>query len=138
VDQSALECDLEIRRTLSAYCHLCDDGEFDRLAEQFAPDGSFVFAGEIVTGRTALVQWFERSQTPKRRGKHLTTNTIVDLLGDRAHAVSDFVFLRMTEAGITPAIAGRYLDDLRRVDGRWLIERREAAVMQAPPTSASV
>jgi hypothetical protein len=132
VDQSALESDHEIRRTLSAYCHFCDDGEFERLAEQFAADGSFVFGDEVVTGRPALVQWFESSQSPRRRGKHLTTNTIVDLVGDRAHAVSDYLFIRVTEGGVKPAIAGRYVDDLRHVDGRWLIERREATVMQAP------
>src|SRR5260370_31310854 len=33
--------ELAIRRTLAAYCQLCDDGYFAELAVQFAPDGTF-------------------------------------------------------------------------------------------------
>lgn len=121
--------ELEIRRLLAEYCQLCDDGDFAALTERFAPDGSFVFGESISTGRDELRRWFEVSQTPERRGKHLTVNVVVDVDGDRADVVSDFLFLMVREGAVTPLITGRYHDDLRRVDGRWLFQRREATSM---------
>jgi len=124
---------LTIQRTMSAYCQLCDDGEFRRLAEQFAPDGSFVYAGETVTGRDALEQWFVSAQPPRRRGKHLTTNAIIDVEGDRASAVSDFVFLRLVDGALALQTTGRYRDAFVRIGERWLIERRDVKAMDHRP-----
>jgi ketosteroid isomerase-like protein len=120
---------LRIQRTLAAYCQLCDDGEFRRLAEQFAPDGSFVFAGEAVTGRAALERWFEAAQPPRRRGKHLTANAIIDVEGDHASVVSDFLFVRVLDGVPALQIAGRYRDIFVRIGDGWLIERRDVKTM---------
>jgi 3-phenylpropionate/cinnamic acid dioxygenase small subunit len=118
--------ELAIRRTLAAYCQLCDDGDFAGLAEQFAPDGTFAIGDTVATGRTAVMAWFETNHPPERRGKHLTMNTILDVTGDSATVESDFVHLRVIEGAITPEVAGRYLDTFVRLDGRWLILRRDA------------
>jgi hypothetical protein len=120
------EDELAIRRTLAAYCRLCDEGDFAGLAGQFAPDATFAFGDAVATGRPALVAWFETNHPPERRGKHLTMNTIVDVTGDSATVESDFVHLRVIDGVITPEIAGRYVDTFVRLDGRWLIERRDA------------
>ena len=130
MDESPLAAEFGVRRTLAAYCQLCDDGEFGALAAQFTVDGVFVFLDEVVTGRPALETWFASHQPPHRRGKHLTTNTIVEVAGDKASAVSDFLFVVATPAGIEPALAGRYRDELSNVEGRWLVQRREAMLMQ--------
>jgi ketosteroid isomerase-like protein len=128
---------LRIQRALAAYCQLCDDAEFWQLAQVFAPDGVFVFAGAEVTGRDALAAWFERAQPPRRRGKHFTTNAIVDVDpgGDTASAVSDFVFVQFIDGAPKPQIAGRYRDKFVRFDGDWLIERREVETMTQPVIS---
>lgn len=125
---------LAIQRTLAAYCHLCDDGEFRRLAELFAADGSFVFAGETVTGRPALERWFQAAQPPGRRGKHLTTNAIIDLEVDSANVVSDFVFVRMVDGVIVPAMAGRYRDIFVKIDDQWVFRRRQVEIMDGQRT----
>jgi hypothetical protein len=132
-ERTALHDELAIRRTLSIYCHHCDDGDFAELVDQFTPDGSFSYLGEVVTGHQHLRAWFESKQPPERRGKHLTTNTVIDIDRDRAHAMSDFVFLRLLEGSTNPviAIAGRYRDELHCIGGRWLIDRREVEVMLA-------
>ena len=131
-EPTALHDELAIRRTLALYCHRCDDGDFAELVDQFTTDGSFAYLGEVVTGREQLRAWFESKQPPDRRGKHLTMNTVVDIDGDRAHAVSDFVFLRLVDGSPSPAVAGRYRDELHCVTGRWLIDRREVHVMSVP------
>jgi hypothetical protein len=131
-ERTALHDELAIRRTLAIYCHRCDDGDFAELVDQFTTDGSFAYLGEEVTGHEQLRAWFESKQPPDRRGKHLTMNTVVDIDGDRAHAVSDFVFLRLVDGSPSPAVAGRYRDELHCVNGRWLIDRREVHVMSVP------
>jgi len=129
---TSLRDELAILRVLAAYCQLCDDGNFADLVEQFTPDGVIAFGDDAVTGRQELHAWFERRQTPERRGKHLTFNPIVELGGRRARAASDFVFLRLVDGVPTPAITGRYRDELRREAGHWRIERRDIEVLQAP------
>jgi hypothetical protein len=132
-ERTAVVDELAIRRALAIYCHLCDDGDFAGLVDQFTPDGSFSYQGEVVSGQEQLRAWFESKQPPERRGKHLTTNTVVDVHGDRADAASDFVFLRLSEGSAVPeiAIAGRYRDALHRSGERWLFARREVHVMLA-------
>jgi len=131
VDESTVAAELGVRRTLAAYCHLCDDGEFGRLVELFTGDGVFVFRGDVVTGGDALERWFADRQPPDGRGKHLTVNTVVDVTADRARAVSDYLYVVATPDGIVPTLTGRYDDQLRRVEDRWLFERREATLMRA-------
>jgi SnoaL-like domain len=133
VDDAVLRDELAVKRTLAAYCHLCDDGDFARLVELFTLDGSVAFGEEVVTGRDALMIWFANRQRPERRGKHLTMNIIVDVDGNRAEAVSDYVFLRLVDGAVIPAIAGRYRDRLGRDGTRWMIERRDIEIMEGAP-----
>ena len=127
VEESSIRDELGIRRTLATYCHLCDDGDFTALAELFAPEGAFVYRGEVVGGRPALARWFEAMQgQPSQQGRHLTVNTVVDQQGERARALSDFLFVRSVDGALTPAVVGRYHDDLVRLGDRWLFVRREA------------
>lgn len=121
-----------IRRVLAEYCQLCDDGEFDQLAARFAPDGTFQFGRRTVEGHSALVRWFEETQSPDQRGKHITSNAVIDLAGDVAHVSSDFVFFVVVAGVLQPRIAGRYNDEFRRIDGTWLIQHRAATVLREP------
>jgi len=124
-----------IREVLAAYCHRCDDGDFTTLADLFAPEGAFVYRGEVASGRSAVERWFEAAQgRPSQRGRHLTVNTVVDLQGDRAKVLSDFLFLRCVDGTVTPAVVGRYQDDFARVGGQWLIERREVQPFSPSPS----
>lgn len=122
----------EIRRLLAEYCHLCDEGEFVALAQRFTSDGCFRYDVHTATGRDAIVRWFEANQPPERRGKHITANAVIDVDGGRAEVRSDYVFLTFVDGTLAPALAGRYHDQLRRVGGRWLFERREARPLAAP------
>ena len=133
VDDAALRDELAVKRTLAAYCHLCDDGDFAGLVELFVLDGSVAFDDDVVTGRDALMTWFANRQPPQRRGKHLTMNIIVDVDGNCAEVVSDYLFLRLVDGVVTPAIAGRYRDRLRRDGTRWAIERRNIEIMRGAP-----
>ena len=132
MDASNVADELAIRRTLAAYCQHCDDGMFDSLAALFSAGGTFTYLGEVVAGSAALTAWFVAAQPPARRGKHVTVNAVIDISGDRATARSDFVFLRFVNGSLVPLTAGRYVDELVRQDGRWLIERRVVEDMRPP------
>ena len=127
--------ELRIRDTLARYCHLIDDGRFDELVELFTIEGAFAFGRLGAVGREELRAWFEEMQPLDQRGKHLTTNVVVEVDGDRATAVSDFVFLAFKDRRLVPLVAGRYRDDLVCVEGRWLIGRRESE--QLEPSDAA-
>jgi len=112
--------DLEAIRTLDArYCRHLDDGNWDALMGLFTEDGAFdglshpqgrdemraFFAGLADGGLTSF--W------------HFITNLDIELDGDHA-TVRSFLWQPCVTDG-TPAIAaGRYTDEVVKVDGRWL------------------
>jgi ketosteroid isomerase-like protein len=116
--------ELAIRRALATYSQRLDDGDFAGLAALFTSDGTFDYSGQGTTGRAQLEHWFATMNPPERLGKHLTLNVVVDVDGDHASVSSDFLFLRLADGSITPAITGRYRDDFVRTDGRWLLRSR--------------
>lgn len=116
--------ELAIRRTLAAYCHHLDGGDFSSLARRFTEDGSYTYGTADMSGRATLESWFAETNPPERRGKHLTTNVIVDVEGDRAFAYSDYLFVRIVDGALTPLFSGRYRDELVRAEGGWLIRSR--------------
>ncbi len=131
MDIARVIAERDIARLLAEYCRLCDDGEFDALIERFTEDGEFEFAGRVVRGRADLRAWFAKTQSPQRRGKHLTANAIIDVdaTGERAVVVSDYVFLAKSEGRLVPVLTGTYRDELRCSAGRWQISRREASAI---------
>lgn len=124
--------ELAIRQVVAEYCHLVDDGRLVDLVQLFTDDGTFSFGRLSAYGRAEVRSWFEQYQPPELRGKHLTTNTVVQVKGDRATAVSDFAFLVFQEGQLVSQIAGRYHDEFRQVDRRWLIQSREAVALRPP------
>lgn len=117
---------------LARYCHTCDDGDFEALRALFTADGTFRYAGSVVTGREDLLAYFTQVQTPERRGKHLTANTVVRIDGDRATARSDWVFLVLVDGVPTPRLTGRYDDVLVRDGAGWLIAERVVTPLVPP------
>lgn len=123
-----IQDELDIRRALALYCHLCDDREFDALAGQFAPDGRFAFGTAEPVERTDIQAWFESNNPPEQAGKHLTMNAVCEVSRPRAAVTSDFVFLQQREGAIVPVVAGRYGDQFEYSGGKWLIKHRVVAV----------
>lgn len=114
---------MAIARTLARYCHLCDDGEFEAFAELFDADAVFTVRGREYRGREAIRAFMEAAQGPDARGKHVLGQSVVDVDGDAACAVTDYLFV--TKA-LAVSSAGRYHDTLRRGDdGIWRFTSRE-------------
>ncbi|HWP65947.1 MAG TPA: nuclear transport factor 2 family protein [Candidatus Limnocylindria bacterium] len=115
-----------IRRLMTRYCHLVDDGAFDELPQLWSDDAELVLRGETAKGPAAITAMIAALQTPERRGIHMGVNAIIDVDGDMAQALSDFVFIRR-EGGPDPIVkfVGRYADRFVRTRDGWRIRRRE-------------
>jgi len=124
--RTELDDERAIQRLMARYFHTVDDGAFDELAELWAPDATLALRGETATGPAAIVAVISGLQTPERRGLHAGVNAIIDVEGDTARAVSDFVFMRR-EGGPDPMVKfiGRYLDRFVRTSKGWQFARRE-------------
>ena len=125
-----LHDELAIHRVLARYCHTIDDGAFDEFGGLWADDAEFVLRGTVTRSRDAIRDAIEAMQPPERRGRHLTMNAVVDVDGDAARVVSDFLFFGRdpdTPADGPAALRyiGRYHDKFVRTDVGWQFRRRE-------------
>lgn len=125
--EHALAAEAAIRRTLARYCHAIDDGDSAALGACFAGGAELDAFGTNRSGRDAVTAFLTKLIPPESRGKHLTLNTVVGALatGDdgsaSASVLSDFLFIGPDKSIMT----GRYADQFARVDGDWLISKRE-------------
>jgi 3-phenylpropionate/cinnamic acid dioxygenase small subunit len=117
-----------IRNLLGTYCELMDAGDWDGLAALFAnatltdEEGNVAARGaEEVRKLYAATVTYDGSP----RTRHLTTNTVIDVTADTAHARSAFVVLQAVEGfNLQPIISGRYRDSFARTDGEWHFTER--------------
>lgn len=118
-----------IRRTLAEYCQLLDDGRFDEWVELFSADVAFSVMGQVAHGREAVRRLIEPSQQLDSRGRHMLSEPLISVDGDRASASTDFCFVAKTLRVIA---AGRYHDVLVRDEDRWRIAVREIVFVGEP------
>lgn len=134
-----------IRDCIARYNANGDSGRIDQMVEVFAPDGVMETHGQRYEGRetihafmsavversrpdsppsdpsetTPTQEWIARGRSPFIR--HFTSTTQIDVLSETsARARSYYLFL--TVHGLDHW--GRYLDEFRLVEGRWLISHR--------------
>ena len=62
---------------------------------------------------------------PWAAGRHVYADPIITVDEDTAHVDSDWVWFN---PDLVPTRAGRYSDDLRRVDGRWVFTVRRISI----------
>jgi ketosteroid isomerase-like protein len=121
-----------IRRALSEYSRRCDDGRFEELADLFTEDARMMVLDQVFEGRAALRGYLEMVQADGSRGLHVTTNSLIDVDGDRATAATDYLFVRPGAQGLAIIAAGRYLDELVRDGSRWRFRARTITMLGVP------
>lgn len=121
-----LDDERAIRRLMARYCHTVDDGAFEEVAVLWTDDAELALRGQTAIGPAAIAKVLAGRQTPELRGLHVIANAIIDVEGDTACAVSDFLFMRR-EGGPDPIVKfiGRYLDRFVRTPDGWRFRRRE-------------
>ena len=59
-------------------------------------------------------------------------NHVINIDGDTAHSVCEFCVIAERQGRIDTITAGFYEDDLKRVNGQWLIARRQIQIKTDP------
>jgi 3-phenylpropionate/cinnamic acid dioxygenase small subunit len=121
-----------IRNLIALHAQLTDDGEFKERVNLYTEDGVFDFAGVTSVGRDQLASAFAASSEPARRGKHITSNTVIEIDGTRADVRTDWAFLRPGADGFTVFASGRYFDLLEKHEGQWLFKQRRIVPIAQP------
>jgi hypothetical protein len=118
-----------IRRALALLCQLRDQDRYDEWIELFAPDGTFDYGVGVFTGRDAILAHV--TEHFPAYGKHLCLNSVIDIDGDEASVMSDFVKLHPLGDGTTGfevAAAGRYDDRFARDGKAWRVRARTVLI----------
>lgn len=120
----------EIRKTLAAYCHACDRADAKAMASVYAGDESFDDHGHVRASGPAYAERMtdlilERTDAIW----HCLGQSLIKVEGDSAGAETFFLAqMRLPGSGDeSPRInqlAGRFVDQLVRVDGQWKIRHR--------------
>jgi uncharacterized protein (TIGR02246 family) len=131
-----------IRRLITIYSQLLDDGRYDEWSELFTKDSTFSVWGQTYEGRDGIVAGIGGMQ-PEHPGKHVAFATIVEVDGDSALAWTDFVALADTGPGqwgrsYGIATAARYYDRIVRDDGRWRFASRQIRMVGEPLPQGAV
>jgi uncharacterized protein (TIGR02246 family) len=123
------------------YARALDTLSAEAYAALYTEDGEFRAGGTAVKGQDALrkmiqdlkTQRAERAAngTPSPAMYHMTTDAWTEFIDDthvRHHTYWMTVFGPAKQGGSpTVAAAGRGVDDLVKVDGKWMIQRRDVA-----------
>jgi ketosteroid isomerase-like protein len=124
-DEPDISDEEAVRRTITEYALLCDDGRFEEWGDLYTDDAVFTVMGQEHRGPAAIRAFIEKGQPPEKRSKHLCAPPLIDLAGDEARAHTDFIFVaRTATGGYEVTSAGRYVDRLVRNPDRWRFAER--------------
>src|SRR5262249_45734345 len=119
----------EIENLLARYAAALDGHDWELLATCFTTDARYRFphAGDAV-GFDAIAEVCRASLEQLDASQHLIGSPHAEVEGDRARSrcsVQAQHVRRGAEGGRNYVVAGTYVDELRRTDAGWRIERRE-------------
>lgn len=132
-DDRALIEDLQAR-----YLFAFDWHDAQGYASTFAEDGVLDYGAGEIKGRKAIAAFIEqgaeraakaRASTPAgerpRVGRHIITNIVLKIQGDKAHGLAYWTHMTSDKTGYgTVDFFGHYEDELVKVKGEWLFARR--------------
>jgi 3-phenylpropionate/cinnamic acid dioxygenase small subunit len=116
-----------IRELLARYCFLLDGYLLSEFAALFTADGEWISRNGTGKGPAEiekLLRGLVPEPAPGNRRKHLTANIIIDLAGERATVVSNFLVVRDSEKGPVIAVAGTYDDTVVKTGEGWKFKSR--------------
>jgi len=126
-----LEDQEQIRQVLIAYGADLDARDYAGYAALFARDGVWTGGFGSATGPAAIQAMLEKNLGKPAPGFinksnfHLMTTMDVHVDGDTATATSRYLFFTASaDNKPVPTLAGRYVDEFVREDGRWKIRHR--------------
>jgi len=122
----------QLRNLIATHAHLRDDGQLDEWPKNFLPDARFTAKGVDRNGRDAIKEHLNNLYlSGGKGGRHFVGASVIDLAGDSASAVTDFVFVSaVASGGYEVRALGRYHDQFKKTDeGAWRFSSRHVALV---------
>jgi hypothetical protein len=120
-----------IRRLLAHYVLTADQAEL-QAEDIFTQDARLIIPGTVFEGMAAVSGFYEGRKpagrqdiADNRRARHQLTTCGIDITGPTSAAGNTY-FMLVRLGRITQM--GSYLDQFRKVDGRWLIAERNVVL----------
>lgn len=127
---------LELLDLVARYAFCCDTGRYGEVAELFTPDGVFdetVIGLPLCTGPEAIDATFRALGPSIAWLIHLNGNHHVTAYDGETTAATCHLHVEGSVNGRAIRILGYYDDAYRKVEGRWLFERR--TLVEIAPTT---
>ena len=109
------------------YCWALDERDWDSLSEVFSSDAYAKYGVTEHKGIDSIIEKCQKALLPLDFSHHLVTNHVVELEGDEATCKCYFQAQHVrnsTPGGVNFIIAGKYEDELTRINGEWKISSR--------------
>ena len=111
---------MEMIELVGRYNHAIDRRDAEAWADTFTEDGRFhAPPNHDIRGREALIAFIESFGSPG--GQHWTTNFLIEGDDDDATMLVESIFVRGNEVGGR----GKYVNTMKRVDGKWKFALRD-------------
>jgi 3-phenylpropionate/cinnamic acid dioxygenase small subunit len=117
----------DIRDLMTRYCFALDDYALAELAALFTADGVWQARYATATGPAEIEATLRRVAPNPADGhvqRHLNTNILITVDGDRATARSYYTVVRPGADGPTVMVVGTYRDTLARTGDGWRFRER--------------
>ncbi len=119
----------EIVNAMSAYSYAVDKSDWTILERAYDENTRHINAdGEVITGIAAFVEYRQSKEPDELRELlHVPANLLVDIEGDRATSLANFMYLGRTDpqSQWTILSLGAYRDEFIRLDIGWRFAVRE-------------
>jgi uncharacterized protein (TIGR02246 family) len=124
---------VEIEQLMWNYIRALDSGNAEAYAALFTPDGQFGRGASAVKGREALKKMVldarnkvdgEKKDDKKAHMYHVVTNVHIEFI-DKDHARYYAYWMGAFASGGGLTSAGREVNELVKINGRWLISIRD-------------
>lgn len=118
-----------IRRVVHEFSHGFDKRDMERFLGIWHPDAVWLVApGYEAAGHDGLRAVAEQSWAQMATTHHWNCNEVIDVDGDRATGTIDVNAMAQTQEGTWHQSAATYHDTYVRLNGQWLLQRRDAAI----------
>ncbi|MBN2241112.1 MAG: nuclear transport factor 2 family protein [Acidobacteria bacterium] len=134
-DPARIEDRVAIEQLMWDYIQALDSGDAERYAALFTPEGEFKGGSMSAKGTDALKNMIlgsRRTLAPANEGSapagrlyHVVTNPHIEFIDQDRARFHAYWMGALSDKGVTSA--GREVNDLVRIDGRWLIDVRDVA-----------
>lgn len=118
----------EITKTLAEYCHGCDRCDEPHMRSVYMEDSMDEHGVTRAPGPEFARLMTERIRNTTNSLSHLLGQSLITVTGDEAGAETYFLAVARSTGGsgveMCNQLGGRFVDTLRREDGRWLIKHR--------------